>query len=289
MRRTTFLVIFAALVVGAFAQQLKLPNKPDSLHFAVIGDTGTGGRPEYEIAAKVAEFRKVFPFDFVVMMGDNMYGGQKPKDYQKKFEEPYKTLLNAGVKFYAVLGNHDDTNQRSYKLFNMGGERYFTFKPREGVRFFGLDSNYMDKRQLEWFENELAQSGSAWKIVFFHHPLYSSGATHGSDLQLRSVLEPLFAKYAVNLVLSGHDHFYERIKPQKGIQYFVIGGSAKLREGNARGAEFTAKSFDADNSFALMEIDQDTLHYQAISRTGQTVDSGFFQRPAAPKKISENR
>jgi 3',5'-cyclic AMP phosphodiesterase CpdA len=289
MKRTTFLAIFAALAIGAFAQQLKLPNKPDSLHFAVIGDTGTGERPEYEIAAKVAEFRKVFPFDFVVMMGDNMYGGQKAKDFQKKFEDPYKTLLGAGVKFYAVLGNHDDPNQRSYKLFNMGGERYFTFKPREGVRFFGLDSNYMDKRQLEWFENELAQSGSAWKIVYFHHPLYSSGATHGSDVQLRSVLEPLFLKYGVNLVLSGHDHFYERIQPQKGIQYFVVGGSAKLREGNARGADFTAKSFDTDNSFVLMEIDQDTLYFQAISRTGQTVDSGSFQRPVGPRKISENR
>ena len=289
MRRTTFLAIFAALAIGVFAQQLKLPNKHDSLHFAVIGDTGTGERPEYEIAAKVAEYRKVFPFDFVVMMGDNMYGGQKAKDFVKKFEQPYKTLLDAGVKFYAVLGNHDDPNQRSYKLFNMGGERYFTFKPREGVRFFGLDSNYMDKRQLEWFENELAQSGSAWKIVYFHHPLYSSGATHGSDVQLRSVLEPLFLKYGVNLVLSGHDHFYERIQPQKGIQYFVVGGSAKLREGNARQLDFTAKAFDTDNSFVLMEIDQDTLFCQAISRTGATVDSGSFQRPAGPKKISAVR
>jgi len=284
MRRTTFIAIFLSLVSVAFAQQLKLPNKPDSLHFAIIGDTGTGGRAEYEIAAKVAEFRKVFPFDFVVMMGDNMYGGQKPKDYEHKFEKPYKALLDAGVKFYAVLGNHDDTNQKSYKLFNMGGERYFTFKPREGVRFFALDSNYMDKRQLEWFENELAQSGSAWKIVFFHHPIYSSGGRHGSDLQLRSVLEPLFVKYGVNVVLSGHDHFYERIKPQKGILYFVVGGSAKLREGNARGAEFTAESFDTDNSFALMEIDQDTLHFQAISRTGQAVDSGSYQRTVAAKK-----
>ena len=289
MRRLSFIAILIGLVLEASAQQVRLPNKSDSLHFGVIGDTGTGGSAQYEIAARVAQYRKAFPFDFVVMLGDNMYGGEKPKDYKKKFEEPYKELLGAGVKFYAALGNHDDPNQRSYKLFNMGGERYFTFKPRDGVRFFALDSNYMDRRQLQWLENELAQSGSDWKIAFFHHPLYSSGASHGSDLQLRAVLEPLFVKYGVNLVLAGHDHFYERVKPQKGILHFVIGGSAKLREGNARGAEFTAKTFDKDNSFALMEIDGDTLHYQAISRTGATIDSGSFQRPPALKKVSESR
>ena len=64
------------------------------------------------------------------MMGDNMYGGDSAKDYDKKFEAPYKPLLDAGVKFYAALGNHDDPNQRFYKPFNMNGERYYTFKPR---------------------------------------------------------------------------------------------------------------------------------------------------------------
>src|SRR5881397_232883 len=141
-------VAIGVFVLSLAAQELKLPNQKDSFHFAVIGDTGTGARPEYEIASRLAEYHKTFPFDTVVMMGDNMYGGQKPRDFQKKFEEPYKTLLDAGVKFYAVLGNHDDVNQRSYKLFNMGGQRYFTFKARNGIRFFALDSNYMDKPQL---------------------------------------------------------------------------------------------------------------------------------------------
>jgi 3',5'-cyclic AMP phosphodiesterase CpdA len=75
----------------------------------------------------------------------------------------------------------------------------------------------LDKRQLEWIEKELAGSGSEWKIVYFHHPLYSSGARHGSDLTLRAVLEPLFVMYGVSVVLAGHDHFYERIKPQRCI------------------------------------------------------------------------
>lgn len=279
MKRAILIAAFAASL--ALAQQLHLPGKSDSFHFAVIGDTGTGERHEYEVGARMDACRKVFPFDVVLMMGDNMYGAATPKDFVKKFETPYKPLLDAGVKFYAVLGNHDAPNQRSYKLFNMGGERYFTVKPHSGVRIFGLDSNYLDKTQLAWFEKELAASGSDWKIVFFHHPLYSSAAKHGSDLALRAILEPLFVKYGVSLVLAGHDHIYERIKPQRGIQYFVEGGSAKLREGNARPGEFTAKAFDTDNSFLLMEIDKENLYYEAVSRTGQTVDSGVFQRPAA--------
>jgi 3',5'-cyclic AMP phosphodiesterase CpdA len=278
MRRAA-LIFAAAVSCLIYAQQLKLPNKPDSFHFAVIGDTGTAGRPQYEVAATLAEYRKLFPFDLVLMLGDNMYGGEQTAYFRTKFELPYKVLLDAGVKFYAVLGNHDDPNQRYYKGFNMEGKRYFTFKPHKQARFFALDSNYMDKTQLEWVEKELSKSDSNWKIVYCHHPLYSSGGAHGSDMQLRAVLEPLFVKYNVSLVLAGHDHFYERIKAQKGIYHFVVGGSAKLREGNARRAEFTAKSFDTDNSFVLMEIDNDVLHFQAISRDGKTVDSGSLQRP----------
>jgi hypothetical protein len=97
-------------------------------------------------------------------------------------------------------------------------------------------------------------------------------------MALRAVLEPLFIKYGVSVVLAGHDHFYERIKPQRGIHYFVVGGSAKLRPGNVRPTDLTAKAFDRDNSFALMEIDRDTLYFQAVSRTGATVDFGSFKQ-----------
>ena len=84
-------------------------------------------------------------------------------------------MLDSGVKFYASLGNHDDAGQINYKAFNMGGQKYDTFRPKLGVRFFALDSNYVDDKQLEWLSKELAASGSDWKIAFFHHPLYSSG------------------------------------------------------------------------------------------------------------------
>src|SRR6185295_12814762 len=125
-------------------------------------------------------------------------------------------------------------------------------KPQSGVRFFSLDSNYLDKVQLEWLEKQLAASGSDWKIMFFHHPIYSSGEKHGSNVELRGALEPLFIKYGVDVVFAGHEHFYERIKLQEGIQYFIVGSSAKLRNGNiSQKSPMTAKGFDTDNVFLV--------------------------------------
>ena len=261
------------------AQGIELPNKDGSVRFAVIGDSGTGGSSQLRVAQRLAASRAQFPFDFILMLGDNLYGSERPADFAAKFEQPYKPLLDAGVKFYAALGNHDDPNQRFYKPFNMNGERYYSFKaPQGSVRFYALDSNYMDKAQLAWLEKELAASDSEWKVCFFHHPIYSSGDKHGSDAALRDQLEPLFLKYGVDLVLTGHEHFYERIKPQKGINYIIAGSAAKLRRGNIGTSDLTAKGFDEGYAFMLMEIDGDQLYFQTITDAGRTVDTGSMQR-----------
>ena len=187
MRRALITVtLVLAAAIPASVQQVTLPMKEGSTRFAVIGDSGTGGGAQKKVAEQIARVHKIFPFEFTLMMGDNLYGGDGASDYRRKFEEPYKPLLDAGVKFYASLGNHDDPAQRFYKPFNMNGERYYSFKPeKSSVRFFALDSNYMSKEQLDWLEKELSGSGSDWKIAFFHHPLYSSGEKHGSDEALR--------------------------------------------------------------------------------------------------------
>jgi predicted MPP superfamily phosphohydrolase len=260
--------------------QVALPNKPDSLHFAVIGDNGNGDKPEYEIGQQLASWHDRFPFPLVVMMGDNIYGSDRPQDFVTKFEAPYKALLDKGVKFYASLGNHDSREQRYYKLFNMDGKLYYSFKaPKEDVRFFALETTYMDPEQLKWLEDELKKSGEKWKIVFFHHPLYSSARTHGSALQLREVLEPLFIQYGVSVVLTGHDHVYERIRPQNGIQHFVEGSSGQLRSGDLRKpSPLTAFGYDTDQTFMLMEVDGDNLTFNAINRKGAVIDSGVIAR-----------
>jgi predicted phosphodiesterase len=267
--------------VGTAAQQPSLPAKPDSLKFAVIGDNGTGKKPQFDVAAQMVTAHRTFPFELVIMLGDNIYGGQSPKDLVDKFERPYKPLLDAGVKFYASLGNHDSVNFRFYEPWNMNGERFYTYSKRN-VRFFVLDTNYLEKKQLEWLEQELKNSNEDWKIAYFHHPLYSSGRRHGSDTELQGVLEPLFVKYGIDVVFAGHDHFYERITPQKGIYHFVSGSAGQLRRGNLRESGLTITGYDQDQSFMLVEVYEDVMAFEAVSRTGRVVDSGTIERQRRP-------
>jgi len=281
VRRSAFIscVALAAISVSLNAQEMTLPLKANSVRFAAIGDMGNGGKEQYAVAGQMLAYRAKFPFEFVLMLGDNLIGGKDPIDYQNKFELPYKALLDAGVKFYAVFGNHDISNERFYKLFNMNGQQYYTYK-KSNVRFFALDSNYMTPQQLAWLEKELQNSGSDWKICYFHHPLYSSGSFHGSSVELRLLLEPLFIKYGVQVVFAGHEHIYERVKPQNGIIYFTEGASGELRKGNLTKTNLTAAGYDQDRTFMLVEIAGDELYFQTISRVGLTVDSGVIRRAA---------
>ena len=84
-----------------------LPNTQGSLKFAVLGDFGTGDRTQLELAQQMARVHGRFKYELVVLVGDNIYGSERPQDFKRKFEEPYKPLLDAGVKFFATLGNHD--------------------------------------------------------------------------------------------------------------------------------------------------------------------------------------
>lgn len=282
-RILTTLALVVSLWWGVTAQQFALPSAPNSVKFAVIGDSGTGDQPQYDIANQMARFRATFAFDRVLMLGDNIYGGQGPQDLIRKFSQPYKPLLDAGVKFYASLGNHDDPANRQYPLWNMGGNLYYTHATKN-VRFFALDSNRVDRNELSWLENALKSATEDWKICYFHHPLYSNGGRHGSSVDVRVLFEPLFVAHGVNVVFAGHDHIYERLNPQKGIYHFVQGASGQLRRGDTRRSPMTAKAFDQDVSFILVEIDGNQLSFQTISRTGATVDSGTIQRQTQPTR-----
>jgi hypothetical protein len=268
--------------------ELALPKRTGSVKFAVIGDSGRGDTPQNEIAAQMVAWREKFPFDLVLMLGDNIYDRHTAEDYAAKFERPYKPLLDAGVTFQAAIGNHDDAAQIRYEKFNMGGQRYYTFRKSDlplgpvtggGVRFFVLDSRSLDPEQLEWLKKGLEQSGSRWKIVYFHHPIYTSGRYGTAARTLRSVLEPLLVQGDVDVVLSGHEHFYERLAPQRGIIYFISGAAGSLRAHDIQPSPLMARGFDTDYSFMLMEISGDELFFQAISRAGETVDAGVIRKP----------
>ena len=262
---------------------LTMPNQADSLKFAVHGDFGTGDRDQYAMGETMARVQQQFQFKLMLLVGDNLYGSERPQDFEKKFAIPYKALIDAGVEFRAALGNHDSREQLTYKRFGMNGERYYTFKaPSESVRFFVLESTYPAPRQFLWLEKELKESKEDWKIAYFHHPLYCSAGRHGSDVQLREKLEPLFVAYNVSVVFTGHDHVYERVKPQKDIVYFVVGSGGKLAPGDlARNSPITAKGNDTELVFLIAEISKDEMTFNAVSRSGKVVDSGKIRRRGA--------
>jgi 3',5'-cyclic AMP phosphodiesterase CpdA len=267
---------------------LALPLRQGSIRFAIIGDSGRGDRWQQDVADQLVAWRARFPFTFVLMLGDNIYGTSTAHDYELKFERPYRALLDSGVVFHAAIGNHDDPSQIHYQLFNMEGRRYYTFRENErrlsglvgaGARFFVLDSRSFDPRQLDWLRQQLTESGTAWKIVYFHHPLYTSGRYRAGARALRLMLEPILVEGDVDVVLAGHEHLYERLLPQHGISYFISGGAGSLRRGDLMPSTVHAAGFDRDYHFMLMEISGNELYFQAISRTGETVDAGVIARP----------
>lgn len=272
-----WLAVVCLAAGSAQAPRPLLPLLPDSVRFAVIGDMGTGGSRQLDIARTMTSVRTRFPFRTVLTVGDNIYGGRSPSDYQRKFALPYKALLEAGVLFRGTLGNHDRMSPLFAKYFNTNGERYYTFQDGP-VQFFALDSTAMTGAQVQWLQQQLAQSTAVWKVAYFHHPLYSSGRRHGPQLSLRKVLEPVLIAGGVQVVFSGHEHFYERLTPQHGIQHFITGAGGQLRKGNIRVQTQTAAGFDRDNSFMLVEVSGDSMWFESISRPGDIVDAGVIDR-----------
>ena|SRR5436190_7357961 len=280
----------AVVAPTAAAGPTEFPNHDGSLKFLAFGDFGTGEPAQYELAKQMVKLHDRFKFDLAVLLGDNLYGSERPQDFELKFETPYKPLLDAGVKFKASLGNHDAREMSKYKNFDMQDKLFYSFKAsKQSVRFYAFESTYMTPEQVTWIGDELKNTTDDWKIPFFHHPLYSSAQGHGSTLSLRETLEPLFVKNNVSVVFSGHDHVYERTKPQQGIVYFVVGSAGKLRprDLNPR-STVTAKGFDTDLAFLACEIEGDNMVFQAISRTGAIVDSGTVirRKPASALSFS---
>jgi hypothetical protein len=262
--------------------ELWLPNQTGSVKFAVVGDVGRGDERQYETAAQMAVWHDQFAFDLVLMLGDNIYAAEgSPEQYTLRFERPYKDLRQAGVSFHAAIGNHDPPGQEDYEPLGMGGRRYYTFSKWAGppwsprrVQFFALDTVQWNATERQWLQDELDRSKAAWKIAFYHHPLYTSGDYRWRSLLTRGTLEPLFVRGGVDVGFSGHEHMYERIRPQRNVQYFTSGAGGAIRDDALRPTSLTAAGYDDDTHFMLCEISGDTLSFQVVNRLGDTVDYG---------------
>ncbi len=253
-----------------------LPGISGSTSFALIGDSGSGDSAQKDVAnAMFRYFTTARRFSFVLMLGDNLYDD----DYQGEFSVPYQGLLERGVLFYATLGNHDRELEQHYKPFHMTDRLYFAFT--EGnARFVVLNSNHPgDDAQLAWFDGAFGNTGTKWRISFFHHPLYSSG-DHAQQSRevIRPALEPALVRNHVDVVFSGHDHLYERIAPQQGIRYFVSGGGGRNLYGFHKSAFDEAGS--SEHHFMVVELAGDQMFFEAITPRGQTLDCGVLWRTA---------
>ncbi|HEY6334086.1 MAG TPA: metallophosphoesterase [Blastocatellia bacterium] len=285
--RRQAIVSLGAITAGAFIKPRSIFGAEPvqkRIRFAVMGDWGSGDNSENRVISRMTENHKGRAFDFVIGAGDNIYPDGSGSHFERNFEMPFAGFIKDKIQFYTVLGNHDVHQGRqdecSYPLFNMGGGCYYTLKKGDGLaEFFMLDSTDFSREQALWLDGALKASTALWKIAVFHHPIYSSGKTHGSDLNLRKKLEPILTKYGVKVGLSGHDHIYERTKPRNGIQYFVTGAGGKVRHnGTDLSDPLREVSFDDDNHFMVIEIDEKQFAFQAVSEDGKVVDSGAVKQ-----------
>lgn len=258
------------------AQQPTLDNNQQPLlRFVAIADTGTGNKGQYAVAQAMNYYSQQNPFSLVLLAGDNIYNDGEMEKIKAVFEKPYQPFLAQNIPFYAVLGNHDirtnnGDDQVRYSLFNMPS-RYYTFT-KENVQFFALDtnSNAAWSEQLQWLETNLANTDKPWKIVYGHHPLYSSGM-HGTDKDLIEKLAPIFEKYRVSLYICGHDHNYERTVPIEKTTYIITGGGCSTRP--VERSPWTAYS-EAKLSFTAYEVYENRLETKAIGIDGKVFDQG---------------
>jgi hypothetical protein len=269
----------AATMLGKYAPPARAEaTRP--VRFALLGDWGSGDEGEFAIADQMLAAHRSKALDLVIGAGDNIYPNGSADHFRENFERPFAGLIKERIPFHTCFGNHDVKSgadaQLRYPFFNMNGHSYYSLTRGEGtVEFFMLDSNDMDDRQLHWLDGALAASTAVWKVPVFHHPIYSSGKTHGSNTDLRKQIEPLFVRNGVKVAFSGHDHIYQRVAPQRGVQYFVSGAGGKIREGNLKHDSLVAAGYDADSHFMTIEADATSFRFSAINSSGQQVDSGI--------------
>jgi 3',5'-cyclic AMP phosphodiesterase CpdA len=278
--------------------QASQKDEEPTMRFAAIADCGVGSADQYAVAEAMSAYYQQQPFKTVLMAGDNIYPYGEISLVNQVFEKPYAYLLRQGVKFYAALGNHDLINshngqdQINYPAFNMG-DRYYSFRSSETstlspfytnnyrnpnsplIEFFALDtnSNAPWQEQLQWLNRQLSISKAPWKIVFGHHPLYSSGI-HGGNATLIAMLKPLFVKHQVSIYLCGHDHGYERFAPIDGTTYIVNGGGgAPLYPfGKSIETAFVSPQF----SFMIFDIYPHKIVSKAIAIDGTVFDQALI-------------
>jgi predicted phosphodiesterase len=247
--------------------------------FAVFGDSGSGKLPQYLVAQQVERQG----IDFILHTGDVVYPKGEDKNYPAQFYLPYKSLI-ARVPLFPAMGNHDIKTANGQPWLNNfvlpGEERFYSFS--YGNAFFvALDSDYINLNSARWLEAQLTRTDKPWKFIFFHKPPFSNHKKrYGSADAIRLWL-PLFERYKVAVVFSGHDHMYTRFEPTNGVHYIVegLGGSSFQKiNPHAKGVVFTNNT---EHGFGLVEVAGDKLSFQHITANGTVLDGFTLTKPSA--------
>ncbi|MCB9767583.1 MAG: glycosyltransferase family 39 protein [Candidatus Omnitrophica bacterium] len=258
------------------------------VRLAALGDTRTGDSGQIQLGSALYHTDETNPLNGIVLLGDNISFRGEPEYFEDHFVRPYDALLDAGVSFFAVLGNHDikggfSSFQLNHPYLNMKGRRYYSeMFGEELVECFMLDTNTIvgDPQQISWLNKSLQESPATWKIVAMHEPLYGAIERRPeADEQLRERLEPIFVKGGVDLALSGHNHVYQRRVPVKGIHYFTAGSGGKLDRGqNLPDDPGLVVGNDETNVALILEFDEKECRFKAINVLEQVVDEGVIPK-----------
>jgi hypothetical protein len=238
--------------------------------FAAFGDSGSGGADQMAILEQL----QTVPFRLMIHTGDIAYESGTLAEFEDNYFAVYAPLLRSFAMFPAI-GNHDSSEvfQQVYDLPRSGDRNWYSFDHGD-VHFVALDTNQMSDEQAAWLDSDLTANTLEWVVVYGHHPPYSSG-DHGSSLEFRSLFGPILEAHRVDLVLSGHDHDYERVSPQGGVHYLVTGGGG--RGTRPVGASTFTDFAEQVLHFVYVEIEGDRLLLHAIDGEGTEFDQLLIQ------------
>jgi hypothetical protein len=218
VRGIPVLCVVVLALAGSSAAQVRVA-------FLAAGDYGVGGARERALGFRMRSYESRSPANMIVFMGDNDYT-RSPVRFRANWRRSFGWARRTGLGVAGVLGNHDyevGRGRYEFRLLGMPGP-YYTRRLGDAQLFF-LDSTVPTDRQTAWLRKELAESSSTWKIAVLHHPPYTCGG-HSGDRSVQRRWVPLFEDYGVQLVLSGHDHNYQRFAARNGVTYVVHGGGA---------------------------------------------------------------
>jgi hypothetical protein len=245
----------------------------ESVRFIALGDSGAGNSDQRSVMNQM----RTVPFDLMLHLGDLAYDDGRPGELDAKYFRIYAPISRS-FPAYVVAGNHDYGTddamplRQAFVLPQNGGEsgreRWYSFD-RGDVHFVALDTERIGAEQAAWLDQDLQANQLPWKVVIGHRPPFSSGE-HGGDAEFQRLFVPIIRSHGVDLVLSGHEHDYERFHPIDGVTYVVSGGGGRGTR-SVGTSPMTAFS-EAVLHFVYVEVTRNLLTLHAIDGVGREFD-----------------